>query len=51
MAACVLSVGSSYYSFIRDTRSLIIPILNLVQAFLDLIEVVANAELCHADQV
>ena len=51
MAACVLSVRSGYYSFVRDTRSRIVPILNLVQALLNLIEVVADAELCHADQV
>ena len=51
MTACVLSIRSSYYSFGSGSCNLIIPILNLVQALLDLIEVVANAELCHTDQV
>ena len=51
MAARVLSIWSCYYGFVRDIRNLIISILNLVQALLYLIKVIAYTKLCHADQV
>ena len=44
-------MGSSGRMRIRDSYVLIIPILDRVKTFLELIKIIAGPELCHADKI